>query len=70
LTEKIVEPIQGESSSKNQHVVSRKNKRKTSLNISDEQAEATPTSLKIGEGSSHALGGGKHPFPHAQKVYI
>jgi hypothetical protein len=26
--------------------------------------------LKLGEGSSHALGGGRHPFPHAHKIYI
>jgi hypothetical protein len=40
------------------------------LNISDEQVETTPTSLQTGEGSSHALGGGRHHFPHAQKVYM
>jgi len=40
------------------------------LNILDEQVETTPTGLKTGEGFSHALGGGRHPFPHAQKVYI
>jgi hypothetical protein len=70
LTDKFVEPMQGASSSTSPPVVSRKNKRKTSLKISDEQVEATPTSLQTGEGSSHALGGGRHPFPHAQKVYI
>jgi hypothetical protein len=40
------------------------------LNILGELVEATQTNLKIGEGSSHALGGGRPPFPHAQNVYI
>jgi hypothetical protein len=31
--------------------------------------EATPTSQQADEGSSHILGGGKHPFPFAQKTY-
>jgi hypothetical protein len=31
--------------------------------------EATPNRLQDDEGSSHILGGGKHMFPHAQKIY-
>jgi hypothetical protein len=31
--------------------------------------EATLTSLQVDKGSSHILGGGKHPFPYAQKTY-
>jgi hypothetical protein len=70
LTEFFFEPMKGASSIINQPFVSRKNKRKISLNISGEQVEDTPTSLQIGEGYSHALGGGRNPFPHALKVYI
>jgi len=68
--DKFVEPMQGTSSSTSQPIVSRKNKRRTSLNISYEQVEATLTSLQIGEGSSHVLGGGRNPFPYAHRVYI
>jgi hypothetical protein len=60
----------GASSSISLPTASRKNKRKVSLKSSNEQDEDTSTSLKPREGSSHALGGGRHPFPHAQKVYI
>ena len=70
MIDKVVEPTQGASSSTSPLVVSRKNKRKTSLKISDERVENTPTSLQKCEGPSHALGGGRHPLPHAQKVYI
>jgi hypothetical protein len=31
--------------------------------------ESPPTSQQENEGSSHILGGGKHPFPFSQKAY-
>ena len=31
--------------------------------------EPTPTILQEYRGSSHILGGGKNPFPYAQKTY-
>jgi hypothetical protein len=67
LHDNVPEPNQEASPNASQPVIPRKGKREAYLNISDEPVEATPTSLEIDRGSSHILGGGKHPFPYSQK---
>jgi hypothetical protein len=57
------------SSSTNRSTNAKKRKRTTCVKISDEPVEAPPTSQQENEGSSRILGGGKHPFPFAQKTY-
>jgi hypothetical protein len=69
LHDKIVEPDQEASPSASQPVIPMKGKIKACLKISDKPMKPTPTNLQADEGSSHILGGGKHPFPYAQKTY-
>ena len=67
--EKVTNPEQGTSSSANQPTTSKKRKRETCVKTPDEPVEAPPTRHQVVSGSSCILGGGKHPFPFAQKTY-
>jgi len=69
LHDKIVEPNQEASPNTSQPVILRKGKREAYLKVSDDPVDTTPTSLQANKGSSHILGGGKHPFPYSQKTY-
>jgi hypothetical protein len=69
LHDNFFDPNQEASPNASQPVIPRKGKREACLNISEKPMEATPTSLQEDKGSSNILGGGKHPFPYAQKTY-
>jgi len=55
--------------STSQPTTSRKRKIEARSKNTDEPVKATPTSQQVDAGSSHILGGGKNPFPFAQKTY-
>jgi hypothetical protein len=67
--DKVAKPEQGTSSSASQPTTSKKRKRATCVKTPDEPVEAPPTSQQADARSSRILGGGKHPFPFAQKTY-
>jgi hypothetical protein len=50
-------------------LLQRREREQACVKISDEPVEAPPTSQQEDAGSSCILGGGKHPFPFAQKTY-
>jgi hypothetical protein len=65
----IVKPDQETPSNVDQSTTAKKGKRATCLKTPDEPVKATSSSQQTDAGSSHILGGGKHPFPFAQKTY-
>jgi hypothetical protein len=65
----IVKPDQETPSNVGQSTTAKKGKRAACLKTPDEPVKATSTSQQTDAGSSHILGGGKHPFPFSQKTY-
>jgi hypothetical protein len=65
----IVKPDQETPFNAFQSTPAKKGKRTSCFETPDEPVKARSSSQQTDVGSSHILGGGKHPFPFAQKTY-